>query len=63
MKLVPGVAYTDQGARGAGMTNDIIIRGIGNSGADDLFPGKSMADTVATYVGNNRTPQKDGFLS
>lgn len=52
--MVPGIAYTDQGDRGAAMTNNIIVRGLETGGAGDLGIGSSNADTVATYI--NETP-------
>src|SRR6185295_1235089 len=52
--MVPGIAYTDQGDRGAAMTNNIIVRGLATGGAGDLGIGLSNADTVATYI--NETP-------
>src|SRR5687767_8484713 len=52
--MVPGIAYTDQGDRGAGMTNNIIVRGLETGGSGDLGIGSSNADTVATYI--NETP-------
>ena len=52
--MVPGIAYTDQGDRGAGLTNNIIVRGLETGGAGDLGIGSSNADTVATYI--NETP-------